>query len=169
MLLSLQTTNTLFSSVAYAVTMSLATVVDAQVLADFVTPPLITSGNQILDKYLNPIHLHCTAWSGAHMDGFVVNGLEFSPLGKLVEFIRLSKFNCVRLQFSAELVFKNPVVDKGLLEKYNPDLVGLRAIDIYHRVVQEITAKKIMVILDLHMLDAGWCCDQNDDNGGMLM
>jgi hypothetical protein len=140
--------------------------VNAQILSKLATPPLVTSGNQILDKYLKPVHLHCISWSGFHMGDHVVNGLEFSPLGKLVEFIRLARFNCVRLQFSAEMVFKNPIVDKKFLEKYNPELVGLRAIDLYHKVVQEITAKKIMVILDLHMLDSGWCCDQNDDNGG---
>ncbi|KAJ3365690.1 hypothetical protein HDU91_002106 [Kappamyces sp. JEL0680] len=128
-------------------------------------PPLHTMGNQILDSNMKPIHLHCTAWAGAHTQGYLTYGMELQPLAKNVDFIEQAGFNCVRLEFSAELVLKNAVVDPALLTTTNPQLAGLRAMDIYAAIVQEITSRGIMVILDFHTLDATWCCDQNDQNG----
>ncbi|KAJ3271782.1 hypothetical protein HDV01_006390 [Terramyces sp. JEL0728] len=129
-----------------------------------IVPPLSTSGNQIVDSANTPVHLHCAAWSGAHMQDFLTFGLEFQTVDYLVSLVKKAKFNCIRLEFSAQMVRDNPIVKASLL-KPNPSLVGQTAISIYQHIVDVLTANQIMVILDYHMMDAGWCCDPNDDNG----
>ncbi|KAJ2997025.1 hypothetical protein HDV02_005969 [Globomyces sp. JEL0801] len=128
-------------------------------------PPLHTKGNQILDHQNQPIHLHCVSWSGAHTEDYLTYGIEFQPIPKIVDLIDSGGFNCVRFQFSAELVRKNPKVSIDFL-KHNRKLWGMTALEIHDHIIKEITSRKIMVILDYHMLDAGWCCSQLDDNGG---
>jgi endoglucanase len=128
-------------------------------------PPLKTEGNLILDSRNEPIHLHCINWGGFHDEDYTIYSIEYQRIPKLVDFIQIAGFNCVRLQFSAEMVYKNPIVSSDLLVKH-PELIGKRAMEIYDTVLNEITSRKIMVVLDYHMLDAGWCCDQSDDNGG---
>ncbi len=58
----------------------------------------------------------------------------------------------------------NPLVPEDALSA-NPDLIGLRALDIFDRVVEECRKNDIMIILNLHVNKASWCCDQNDPNG----
>ena len=128
-------------------------------------PPLKTKGNLILDSRNQSIHLHCINWGGSHDVDSIIYAIEYQPLQKLVDFIQLGGFNCVRLQFSAEMVLKNPIVSSEFLLK-NPKLVGKTAMEIFETIINEITSREIMIILDFHMLDAGWCCDQSDDNGG---
>ncbi|KAI8892007.1 glycoside hydrolase superfamily [Globomyces pollinis-pini] len=130
-----------------------------------VLPPLHTKGNQILDSMDRNVHLHCVSWSGAHTEDYLTYGIEYQPLKKLVDLLEDSKFNCVRFQFSAELMVKNPKVASELLQK-NSQFIDKPALDIFDEIVKEITGRKIMLILDYHMLDAGWCCTHLDDNGG---
>ncbi|KAJ3308975.1 Peptidyl-prolyl cis-trans isomerase cyp8 [Boothiomyces sp. JEL0838] len=129
-----------------------------------IVPPLSTAGNQIVDSTNTPVHLHCSAWSGAHMQDFLTFGLEFQSIDYLVSLIKKANFNCIRLEFSAQMVRDNPVVNAALL-KPNPSLIGKTAIDIYQHIVSVLTANEIMVILDYHMMDAEWCCVPDDDNG----
>ncbi|KAJ3324775.1 hypothetical protein HDV06_006083 [Boothiomyces sp. JEL0866] len=141
-----------------------------QVLAGLVSsvlsivPPLSTAGNQIVDSTNTPVHLHCSAWSGAHMQDFLTFGLEFQSVEYLVSLIKKANFNCIRLEFSAQMIRDNPVVNAALL-KPNPSLIGKTAIDIYQHIVSVLSANEIMVILDYHMMDAEWCCVPDDDNG----
>jgi len=98
------------------------------------------------------------------MQDYLTFGLEFKPLKHLISLLKNADFNCIRLEFSAEMVQKNPVVRQELLRP-NPQLIGKTAIEIYQIIVKELTDNGLMVILDYHMLDAGWCCDPFDENG----
>ena len=113
--------------------------------------PLKTSGTIIVDSKNLPIHLHCVSWSGAHMQDYLTFGLEYQPVTYLVSMIKKARFNCVRLEFSAEMVLKNPIVNPDLL-KPNPNLIGKTAIQIYQYIVDQLTSQKIMVILDYHVI-----------------
>ena len=53
----------------------------ANSLADRV--PLATSGSRIVDVNGETVRLACVNWYGAHMDRFVVNGLDLQPLDVL--------------------------------------------------------------------------------------
>ena len=85
-------------------------------------------------------------------------------MSTIIGLIKKGGFNCVRLQFSLELLRYNPKVDPQVLTK-EPSLIGLGGFDIYQNVVGNLTQNGVMVILDNHISDSEWCCDQNDLNG----
>jgi endoglucanase len=58
----------------------------------------------------------------------------------------------------------NPPVSPNVLTK-EPTLVGLGGLDIFKIVAGNLTANGVMVILDNHMSDSDWCCNENDNNG----
>jgi aryl-phospho-beta-D-glucosidase BglC (GH1 family) len=129
-----------------------------------ISPPLRTSGNQIVDSNGAIVHLHCVNWSGAHTEEYLTYGLEFQPVDKMMDLLVSGGFSCVRYAFSTEMVAKNPIIKSELLQP-NPQLIGKTAIEVYQFMVQEFTKRGLMVILDNHMLDAGWCCTPFDNNG----
>ena len=47
----------------------------------------------------------------------------------------------------------------------NPSLIGKTAQEVFDAVVASLTAHKLMVILDDHMLNGDWCCSETDGNG----
>ena len=51
----------------------------------------------------------CVNWSGAQLEGFVVNGLDKQPLKTIANTIADLGFNCVRLVNSLDVIYKNPV------------------------------------------------------------
>lgn len=73
-------------------------------------------------------------------------------------------FNVVRLQWSNELVAKNPIIEPQYIAA-NPQLTGARALDVYTAAVEALNEEGVYVILDNHMSDAGWCCTPLDGNG----
>ena len=42
--------------------------------------PLSTEGSRIVDSQGNTVRLACTNWYGAHMERYVVNGLDLQDL-----------------------------------------------------------------------------------------
>jgi endoglucanase len=73
-------------------------------------------------------------------------------------------FNCVRLPYSLEQWFYNPVVEDSALTA-NPSLIGLTAMEIFDRTVESLTNAGVAVILNNHISDAMWCCSLTDGNG----
>merc|ERR1712151_1265949 len=73
-------------------------------------------------------------------------------------------FNVVRLTFAAETVRFNPFIHHYSVAA-NPQLHGLRAMEVLDRVVAALGQEGIMVWLDNHMLDVDWCCNDYDCNG----
>ena len=56
------------------------------------------------------VKLACANWSGAQLRGYVVNGLDKQPLKSIAETISNLGFNCVRLVYSLDVIYKNPVI-----------------------------------------------------------
>ena len=73
-------------------------------------------------------------------------------------------FNCVRLPYSLEQWFYDPVVEDSALTA-NSTLIGLTAMEIFDRTVESLTNAGIVVILNNHISDAMWCCSLTDGNG----
>lgn len=109
------------------------------------------------------------------MNTFVPSGLYFKTPKEIAKLIRKYGFNCVRLNWSVELVFKNPHVRPEAIRSilrgakvnwFSQRLFGwYRALDVMDLVVEALASEQVMVVLDNHMLDAGWCCDPRDANG----
>jgi len=118
----------------------------------------------IVDTSGSRVKLACVNWSGAQLEGYVVNGLDKQPLKFIVDKIAALGFNCIRLVNSMDVIYKNPVIDPERLSA-NPDLVGKTAMEIHDEVVKVLTEANLMVIINNHMSNAGWCCSLEDGNG----
>ncbi|KAI8912434.1 glycoside hydrolase superfamily [Gorgonomyces haynaldii] len=125
--------------------------------------PLSVQGNQLVDKFGNKIRLSCTEWSGSHLNGYVVSGLHKTTIDNISQLIA-QKFNCVRLSFSIEMVYRTQPVEDYLVTS-EPLAQGKTPMEVYDLVIASLTRNNLMIILDNQMSNAGWCCDQADNNG----
>jgi hypothetical protein len=135
--------------------------------ADLVTGsrlPLSTKGRDIVDAQGNKVKLACVNWYGAHMELFAPNGLHKNSYKNITEHIVALGFNCIRYPISVELVVRNPVVPDAAVTA-NPDLKGLRALEVMDKLMDEFQANDLLVILNIHTQAASWCCTTDDING----
>lgn len=95
----------------------------------------------------------CVNWSGAQLEGYVVNGLDKQPLQFIADKIASLGFNCVRLVNSLDVIYINPVIDSERLSA-NPELVGKTALEIHDQVVTSLTNANLMVIINNHVRQA---------------
>lgn len=98
------------------------------------------------------------------MERFVVNGLDEVDIDVLSKNITDFGFNCVRLVFSLEMFYDNPVVADDAVSA-NPQLQGMTAMEVFDATVESLTNAGAMIILNNHISDAMWCCGEWDDNG----
>jgi endoglucanase len=124
---------------------------------------LHTNGSRIVDEAGNTVHLAAVNWYGAESADFVPMGLDRQPVDVIAEEIRKMGFNAVRLPWSNELVECNPIVNPGLVAA-NPQFYEKPAMTVFDGVVNALAKAGIMVILDNHLTDAGWCCSESDNN-----
>jgi endoglucanase len=125
--------------------------------------PLHTSGQYIVDSNGVRVHLNAFNWYGSESTDYVVEGLEAQPLNSIVATIKGLGFNAVRLLWSNQMVESNPAVGNYALNA-NSSLESEHALTIFDTVVNALTSAGIMVILDNHMSNAGWCCSTTDNN-----
>ncbi len=125
--------------------------------------PLHTNGNQIVDERGEPVRLAAVNWYGAESADFVPMGLDKQPVDAIAAEIRAMGFNAVRLPWSNELVECNPRVAPKLVNA-NQQLANQPAMTVFDRVVNALAKTGLMVILDNHLTDAGWCCSTSDNN-----
>lgn len=84
-------------------------------LGSCVQLPLSTKGNKIVDAAGAEVRLACVNWYGAHLERYVVDGLDTQPLDNITRKIASLGFNCVRLVYSLDMVHLNPVVNASAL------------------------------------------------------
>lgn len=96
--------------------------------------PLSTKDARIVDADGAPVKMACVNWYGAHMERYVVDGLDIQPYQFIVSRVKDLGFNCVRLVYSLDMIYLNPVVSRIALSA-NPSLFGLKAMDIFRKVV----------------------------------
>lgn len=127
--------------------------------------PLRTRGRNVVDAEGRRFKIASVNWYGASDELFVVGGLNVEHRDVIAQTIRKLGFNSVRLPYADELVTANPVVDEGLLTS-NPDLVGMRALDIFHAIVRSLTDAGLAVIVNNHITSATWCCGADPCDAG---
>jgi hypothetical protein len=126
--------------------------------------PLSTSGRYIVDARGQRVRLAGVNWYGAHEDDGVVPGLDRTGRRALARRIAAHGFNSVRLPFSLWMTEQTDPVPAGYLAA-NPDLAGATPLQVYDACVEALTEAGLVVILNCHTLDAGWCCNADDENG----
>jgi endoglucanase len=129
-----------------------------------VAVPLSAQGRFITDSRGRRVKLAGVNWYGFQEDLGVAPGLERTGRHALAELIAGLGFNSVRLPFSLWMTRQDsPVPDRYLAA--NPDLSGATPAQVYDACVQALTGAGLIVIPNCHMLDAGWCCAEDDQNG----
>jgi endoglucanase len=127
--------------------------------------PLHTDSRWIVDAAGARVKLACVNWYGAHMEDFVVNGLDAQPIDAIAVGISQMGFNCVRLPFSLQMVLTNPTVNNASVLAANTELLGQSALVIFDQVIAALAAQGVMTILNNHISTAGWCCSLTDGQG----
>lgn len=105
-------------------------------------------------------------------------GLDKRPLKELVAQIVSHKFNCVRLTYAIYMWtrYMDRSVGKTLEELDIPEVVerigknnawALKKthVEALEEVVRELGNQKVKVLLDNHVSEPKWCCDDDDENG----
>jgi endoglucanase len=129
--------------------------------------PLSTKGRFIVDAHGRRVRLAGVNWYGFHEDLGVAPGLDRTHRDRLAQTIAWYGFNSVRLPFSLWMTQQTtPVADEYLAA--NPDLSGgsgSTPMQVYDACVEALTGAGLIVIPNCHILDAGWCCSEDDGNG----
>ncbi|KAL1893624.1 hypothetical protein Cpir12675_004055 [Ceratocystis pirilliformis] len=134
-------------------------------LATSYSLPLRTSGRNVVDQQGRRFKVAAVNWYGASDELFVPGGLDIRHRSKIATLIRDLGFNTVRLPYSDELVRTNPVIPARHIAA-NPDLIGLRALDVFHATVHALVGSGIAVIINNHITQARWCCDADPCDAG---
>ncbi len=122
--------------------------------------PLSTSGNQILDANGDAVEIRAVNWFGLETDIETPHGLWARNWQDMLEQIRDTGFNTIRLPFSAQVVLDGGTpggIDFGL----NPDLQGLSGLQIMDKVVEYAGDLGLKVLLDHHRSEAGNSANSN--------
>ncbi len=129
-----------------------------------IAAPLSVIGRYIVDANGHRVRLAGVNWFGAHEDFGVVTGLHRVHRERIAEYVASLGFNSVRLPFSLSMLSQTtPVPDHCLAA--NPDLVGKTPLEIFDACVEALTGAGLIVIPNCHLLDRGWCCAGDDQNG----
>jgi endoglucanase len=126
--------------------------------------PLGTLGRWIIDSSGKRFKLASVSWYGAETPDHVVAGLNIATLPSIARLVRTMGFNSVRIPWSNEMYELDPTVDPARLAA-NPDLVGMDALGVFDAVIGALAHEGLLVILDNHRSDAGWCCDVEHGDG----
>lgn len=103
-------------------------------MVDQSTLPLSTLGGKIINTRSDPVKLSCVNWYGAHMGRYVVDGLDEVDINSIAQDIANDGFNCVRLVFSLEQYYNDPVVTDDVVAA-NPQLKGKTSMEVFDATV----------------------------------
>jgi endoglucanase len=110
---------------------------------------LHTQGRALVDENGAAVRLTGISWFGLETATYAPHGLWARSLDGLLDDVRALGFNSLRIPFSNQL-FDAGSTPNGIDFQQNPDLAGLRGIEILDRVVGGAQARGLRVILDRH-------------------
>jgi len=110
------------------------------------------SGGRIYDDTGKEIQLKGVNWFGAENESHVVNGLWARGYKDMIQQMKSLGFNAVRLPF-CPITLDNVTLTEGIVYGYNPDLEGLKSLEVYDKIVQELDAQGFYILLDHHRPD----------------
>jgi endoglucanase len=117
-----------------------------------------TSGNQILDANNQPVRIAAVNWYGFETTTFVAHGLWASDYKAILNLIKSSGYNTVRIPLSDQLVAQNPVPPSTAINRngINTDIpANATALQILDLIVTHAGSLGLRVILDNHRSNAG--------------
>ncbi|CAN0929322.1 Glycosyl hydrolase 5 family protein [Linum grandiflorum] len=143
--------------------------------------PLSTSSRWIVDDAASGrrVKLACVNLV-SHLEPLLAEGLSKLPIEALAGKITSLGFNCVRLTWPIHLVTNDSLGSLTVRESFrrlglfgslagiqanNPAIVDLSLVMAFQKVVSSLGENNVMVILDNHITQPGWCCSNDDGNG----
>ncbi|XP_052735991.1 glycosyl hydrolase 5 family protein [Vigna angularis] len=144
-----------------------------------VTGFLQTDSRWIVGRDGRRVKLACVNWV-SHLEVVVAEGLSKRPVDSISKEIKSMGFNCVRLTWPTLLATNDSLASLsvrasfqklGLLEAVagvqsnNPSIIDLSLIQAFQAMVKSVGDNGVMVILDNHLTQPGWCCGNTDGNG----
>ncbi|HEX8931901.1 MAG TPA: glycoside hydrolase family 5 protein [Patescibacteria group bacterium] len=103
------------------------------------------------------IALDGVSWFGAETDTKVPHGLWLRNYKDMISQMKSLGFNAVRLPYCPQTL--QNVSAQGVDSSLNPDLVGLKTLDVLDKIVNELNNQHMYVLLDNHRPD---CNSQSD-------
>lgn len=113
-----------------------------------------TSGNQIVDASGSSVKIAGVNWFGFESSTFAPHGLWTRNYQEMMDEMVALGFNSIRLPFSNEM-FDSGSIANGIDFVQNPDLQGLKPIEIMDRIVEYAGEIGIRILLDHHRSNAG--------------
>ncbi len=123
-----------------------------------------TSGNQILDANNQPLRIAAINWYGFETTTFVAHGLWIADYKAILDLIKSSGFNTVRIPYSDQMVQQNPVLGTLNINRngINTDIpANATSLDVLDRIIAHCGAIGLRVILDNHRSNAGNSAQEN--------
>jgi endoglucanase len=110
-----------------------------------------TDNGLIYDDDGERVHLYGVSWFGFETGDHVVHGLWTRNWKDMISQIKGLGFTAVRLPFCPATLDNTSV--SSINYALNPDLQGLRSLDILDRVINELDAQGIYIVFDFHNYD----------------
>jgi len=115
---------------------------------------LHTTGNKIIDEYGDEIKFYGLSWFGFETNTFAPHGLSIRNYKELIKQIKDLGFNSIRIPYCNQM-FNDGIMPTAINYKINPELEGLKPIEVLDKIVEEAAKNNIRIILDRHRPDAG--------------
>lgn len=119
-----------------------------------------TSGNQIVDAAGQAARIAGVNWFGFETTNYAPHGLWTRGYKEMMDQMKSLGFNTIRLPYSDQL-FDSASVPNGIDFSKNPDLQGLRGIQIMDKIVDYAGQIGLRIILDHHRSAAGNSANEN--------
>jgi endoglucanase len=123
-----------------------------------------TSGNQILDSNNQPVRIAAINWYGFETTTFVAHGLWIADYKAILDRIKTSGFNTVRIPYSDQMLTQNPVLGTMNINRnmINTDIAAnATALDVLDKIIAYCGQIGLRVMLDNHRSNAGNSAQEN--------
>ena len=106
-------------------------------------------GSELVDAAGCDVHLTGVNWFGFETNSFAPHGLETRNWQDMLNQIKQTGFDTIRLPFSNQL-FNPSSKPQGINYRLNPDLKGLQGLALMDRIIQGARDLGLKIILDRH-------------------
>ncbi|MHA6532129.1 cellulase family glycosylhydrolase [Paenibacillus sp. BAC0078] len=113
-----------------------------------------TSGNRIVDAAGNPAVFNGLNWFGFETSNYSPHGLWSRSMDDVLDQIKAEGYNLIRLPYCNQMFDAGSQANSIDYAK-NPDLVGLKPIQIMDKLIEKAGARGIRIFLDRHRPDSG--------------
>lgn len=113
-----------------------------------------TSGSRIVDSAGNPAVLNGLNWFGFETANYSPHGLWSRSMDDMLDQIKAKGYNLIRLPYSSQM-FDAASQANSIDYAKNPDLAGLKPIEIMDKLIDKAGSRGIRIFLDRHRPDSG--------------